>query len=107
MRRIYMIYWFRRLRSSPTVYKAVGFFGLIGLNLTVNSTPDIFNNVNNVSRSNGWLAAGHYLFNSFVKSELGAQTALVAGGIIAAIVFKDVLNVARGKIHFPLALRFK
>jgi len=104
MRRVYVIYWFRRLRSSPTVYKVVGFFGVIGINLTVNSVPDV---VANVSRTGGLGAASNYLLSSFLKSELGAQTALVAGGLISALILKDALGIVREKIHFPLAFRFK
>ena len=107
MRRVYVVYWFRRLRSSPTVYKVVGFFGVVGINLTVNSAPDVFHNLNHVGQTNGLIAASRYLFNSFIKSELGAQTALVAGGLVAVVVLKDIFKVARAKIRFPLALRFK
>lgn len=107
MRRVYIIYWFRRLRSSPTVYRVVGFFGVVGVNLTIISTPNVISNLNNVNRTSGLVTAGRYLFDSFVKSELGAQTALIAGGLISVLVLRDVLGAARERIRFPLTLRFK
>jgi len=104
MRRVYVIYWFRRLHSSSTFYKAVGFFGLVGINLTIISTPDV---LNNVSRINGVTAIGRYLIGSFLKSELAAQSALVACGLITVVVLRDIFGVVREKARFPLAFHFK
>ncbi len=81
MRRVYLIYWWRRLAGSLAL-KLTALGALLALHYVMISLRDVWTNLR---MHEGVLAMSRYLFSSFLRTEFAVQ-ALVFG-LLALVLF--------------------
>lgn len=86
MRRIYFVYWLRRLRHSPTV-KLVLAGGLVGLTGMVVSLKDVWSNALSSGQP---LTVPHYLWSAFIHTELAIQALALTIALLSLFFLKDL-----------------
>ena len=89
MRRVYMIYWFRKLTGSTAIKIYLEVFALWQLGLRT-SVGSIFANFWNVVQSGGGVV--RYLTSAVAGTELIIQTLFVSVLVLFAWVMRDVFR---------------
>jgi hypothetical protein len=94
MRRIYAIYWWRRISGSPLAKMTVlGIF--VGSELMLVSVIDVYNNARGLSDFNKMIG---YLFHAFTGTDLVVQILSIAASLIVALGVRDLIK------NFPLTI---
>lgn len=103
MRRVYIIYWYRRA-TSPITLKLSALLALGVLSFTIISIRSV---VVNLSHTRDFWSACGYLFDAFTKTEVPVQITVIGGLVFGGIVAKDAFSQLRERIPLPFFLGFK
>ena len=87
MRRVYVIYWWRRLNASPLAKLALVVGGASGVAIFV-SIIDVFHNTWGLGEKGEMFP---YLWRAFVPTEWVVQTLAVGTALLAALAGRDIL----------------